>query len=137
MCIRFFNDDIQFILKNKRKISDWLRNIAKEESKTIGNLNFVFVSNEKILELNKKFLKHNDFTDIITFNNSSENDIAGEMYISIETVKENAKYYKVDFKEELYRVMVHGLLHLCGYKDDTENEQKEMRDLENKYLKEL
>ena len=104
--------------------------------KTIDSLNYVFVTNEIILEINKKYLKHNYYTDIITFDNSTtKNNISGEMYISIDTVKQNAKEYQVDFQCELLRVMLHGILHLCGYKDNTEKQQQEMRKIENKYLK--
>ena len=87
-----------------------------------------------MLDINNKYLQHDDYTDIITFDNSIGNTVSGEMYISIETVQSNAKDYQVDFRTELMRVMVHGLLHLCGYKDTSIAEQQEMRALEEKYL---
>ena len=136
MAIRFFSDDIAFKLKEKRKIASWLKSIVLEEEKIIESINYVFVSNEAILKLNNEFLKHNYFTDILTFSHSSSAlRLSGDMYISIDTVESNAIDYKVDFKNELLRVILHGLLHLCGYKDITKSEKKQMRKLENKYLK--
>ena len=134
MAIRYFSDDISFILKEKRKISGWLHNVIAEKRKKTGNLFFIFVSVDKILELNKTYLKKSYLTDIITFDNSTSDEIAGEMYICIDAVKENATRYKVDFRNELLRVMVHGILHLCGYKDKTKAEQEKMREIENKCL---
>ncbi len=134
MAIRFFSDGVSFQPKNKRKISHRLKSVADREGKKIGTLCYVFVSDEKILEINKKFLQHDYYTDIITFDDSSESTISGEMYISIDTVRTNADEYQTDFAEELLRVMIHGVLHLCGYDDKTENEQQQMRAAEAKYL---
>jgi len=109
--------------------------VAEAEKRNIDNVNYIFVSDEIILEMNDNYLKHNYCTDIISFDNSSSfSNISGEMYISIDTVKENAKYYNVDFYDELLRVMIHGLLHLCGYNDDTEAEIIKMREKEGKYI---
>ena len=135
MNIRFFNDHISFELKEKRKIAKWLRSVAEEEKKTIANLSYIFVSDDIMIDINNKYLKHDYSTDIITFDYSLDDTVSGEMYISINTVKENAKDYKVNFYNELHRVIVHGLLHLCGHKDETEAEQKEMREKEDKYMK--
>ena len=136
MAIRFFSDDILFCLKNKRKISNWLKDVANVENKQTGDLSYVFVTDEKILDMNRKYLKHDYYTDIITFDNSpSVSKISGEMYISIETVEQNANEYGVDFENELLRVIVHGLLHLCGYRDDTEESEKMMRQKETGYIK--
>ena len=135
MAIRFFSDDVAFILKKKRKIANWLQNVAFEEKKKIESINYVFVSDETILEMNYKFLKHKYCTDIITFDNSSSViKLSGEMYISVDTVRENAEYYKVDFEKELLRVILHGLMHLCGYNDINDSEIEKMRQVENKYL---
>ena len=135
MSINYFCEEITFNLNGKRKISNWIKEVAAQERKTIDNLCYVFVSDEIILDLNKKYLKHDYYTDIITFDYSTEDIISGELYISINTVKENAKEYKIDFYAELHRVMVHGLLHLCGHKDDTEAQQQKMRQIEDKYIK--
>ena len=134
MAVRFFSDDVAFRPEGKRKMAQWLKEVTAKEGKKIGNLCYVFVSDEKILEINKKFLQHAYYTDIITFDDSADNTISGEMYISIDTVRANANDYQTDFRNELLRVMVHGVLHLCGYNDKTENEQLRMRTLEAKYL---
>ena len=134
MAIRFFSDGLSFQPKNKRKISQWLKQVAVGEGKQIGNLCYVFVSDEKILEINKEFLKHDYYTDIITFDDSTENTISGEMYISIDTVRSNAEKYQSDFCNELLRVIVHGVLHLCGYHDKTKKEKNLMRTKETDYL---
>ena len=134
MSVRFFSDGVSFHLKNKRKISQWLKQVAAEEGKKTGALCYVFVSDEYILEINQKYLQHNHYTDIITFDDSTGNSISGDMYISINTVRSNAEYYQVDFRDELLRVMLHGVLHLCGYQDKTTNGQQDMRAAEAKYL---
>ena len=134
MAIRFFSDGVSFQPKGKRKISHWLRQVATKEGKKTGQLRYIFVSDEIILDINQKYLQHNYHTDIITFDDSANDTISGEMYISIDTVRSNAKDYQVDFNNELLRVMIHGALHLCGYKDTTTEEQREMRAAEDKYL---
>jgi len=134
LAVRFFSDGISFQSIGKRKIAQWLKQTAAREGKKIGSVSYIFVSDEHLLEMNKKYLQHNDYTDIITFDNSTGNNISGEMYISVDTVRENAKYYQTDFHNELLRVMVHGVLHLCGYKDKTISERKKMRAAEDKYL---
>lgn len=134
MAIRYFSDGIAFQLDGKRKISQWIRQVADEEGKNIKNLCYVFVSDKIILDINTQFLKHDTCTDVITFDDSAGDTISGEMYISIDTVRLNANDYQVDFRNELLRVMVHGVLHLCGYKDQTAEEQREMRTAEDKYL---
>jgi len=135
LAIRFFCDSVIFKCKNKRKLANWLKKVTVAEGKKIDILNIIFVSDEIILNINRKFLKHDYLTDIITFDNDSSGDkISGELYISIDTVKMNANDYKEDFQTELFRVMIHGVLHLCGYKDDTDERRQEMRELENKYL---
>ena len=137
MAIRFFSDGVSFQLEGKRKIARWLKQVADKEEKKAGHLFFIFVPDEIILDINNEFLQHNDYTDIITFDNSTNDTISGEMYISIDTVQSNAKEYQVDFRNELLRVMVHGVLHLCGYKDSTAVEQLEIRAAEDKYLKDI
>ena len=134
MAIRFFSDGVSFQPENKRKISHWLKQVAAKEEKKINQLRYIFVSNEIILDINKKYLQHHYYTDIITFDDSTDDTISGEMYISIDTVRLNAKDYQVDFRNELLRVLLHGVLHLCGYSDSTTVEQQEMRAVEDKYL---
>ena len=134
MAVRYFNDGVSFQPEGKRKISQWLKQVAAKEGKKTGHLNFIFVSEEIILDINKKYLHHHHYTDVITFDQSAGNTVSGEMYISVDTVRSNAKAYRADFRNELLRVMVHGVLHLCGYKDQTASERRKMREKEDHYL---
>ena len=134
MAVQFFSDGVSFQPDHKRKISHWLKQVAHKEKKKTGQLRYVFVSDEMILDINKKFLQHNNYTDIITFDDSTDDTISGEMYVSIDTVRSNANDYRVEFHNELLRVMLHGVLHLCGYKDNTASEQQDMRAAEDRYL---
>ncbi|MEO8209019.1 MAG: rRNA maturation RNase YbeY [bacterium] len=123
---RTFKDSVK---KTAGKISD-------EEEKEIGTLNVIFCGDELIREYNKKFLGHDYETDIITFHDVDENGLMeGELLISVDTVKENSKRFKTDFENELMRVVIHGLMHLCGYDDTTVSEKKIIKKKENYYLK--
>src|ERR1017187_5783213 len=102
---------------SKKKLKHWLNRIASLEKKKIKNLSYNFCSDEEVMQINQQFLKHNTYTDIISFDYCEKNSICGEIYISTERVAENATQHKVLFEEELLRVLAHGLLHLCGYKD--------------------
>jgi len=133
--IRYFTDKNKFNLKDKRKIKSWLITVANAEKKIIDNILYIFTSDKEIKKINKKFLNHNYNTDIITFDNSkSEMNISGEMYISIDSIKTNSREYNVSFENELHRVILHGLLHLCGYKDKSKIQKKIMILKENEYL---
>tara|TARA_Y100000385_G_scaffold235493_1_gene249314 strand:- start:101 stop:508 length:408 start_codon:yes stop_codon:yes gene_type:complete len=132
-----FQNTSKFKVKDLRKKKIWLNSISKNEGKEIGNLNFLFVDDKEILKYNKKYLQHESYTDIITFDNSLNNKIAGDIIISLERVNENAKYYGVSYNYELERVMAHGLLHLLGYNDKNKEEKKIIRKKENYYLKNL
>lgn len=130
--IYFFIEDIDFQVNEKRKLVKWIRDTAGQHSFIIDNINYIFVSDAYLLDINKKYLNHTTLTDIITFDNSFFNlGLIGDIYISIERVRENALKYKVDFQEELCRVMIHGLLHLCGFKDKTVSDKELMIDAEN------
>ncbi len=130
--IYFFTEDIDFSLDEKKKLTLWIHTTAEEYSFLVDNINYIFVSDVYLLGINKKYLKHKTLTDIITFDNSFFNlGLAGDIYISIERVKENAVKYKVGFQEELCRVMIHGLLHLCGFKDKNAIDKEKMIDAEN------
>ena len=130
-----FQNTSKFKVKDLRKKKIWLNSISKNEGKDIGSLNFLFVDDKEMLKYNKKYLHHESYTDIITFDNSLNNKIAGDIVISLERVNENAKYYQVSYKYELERVMAHGLLHLLGYNDKNKEEKKIIRKKENYYLK--
>jgi probable rRNA maturation factor len=133
--IEFISELFDFEIDNTDILIGWLKESAGKEGKVIDEITFIFVDNIRILEVNQTYLNHNYFTDIITFNNSFLNTISGEIYICIPQVKANAKLYSVkSFNHELYRVILHGILHLIGYHDYSEEEKGEMRKLENFYL---
>ena len=132
-----FQNISKFKVKDLGKKKIWLNSISKNEGKDIGSLNFLFVDDKEMLKYNKKYLQHESYTDIITFDNSLNNKIAGDIVISLERVNENAKYYQVSYNYELERVMVHGLLHLLGYNDKNKEEKIIIRKKENYYLKNL
>lgn len=127
-------EDIKFEFKHKRLNNAWLKMVAESEVKILGNICIIFCSDNYILDVNIKFLGHDYFTDIITFDYCEGNVLSGDLFISIDSVRENAEYYKTEFSDELNRVIVHGLLHLIGYDDHTDEEQKVMREKENYYL---
>lgn len=131
--IRFFEEG-KYKLANKKLIKRWLHGVVTNEGKLLQDMNIVFCTDEELLEKNIKYLKHNTLTDIITFDYSHEDTTSGEIFISIDRIKDNALTLDVDFFEELCRVMVHGILHLVGYKDKSKSEQLEMRKKEDYYL---
>ena len=133
--IRFFTEDIKFELKKKSELKKWIDSVVTENNKETESINYIFTSDLYLLEINQKYLNHNTLTDIITFNNSSsKNNIEADIFISIERVMDNARALKTQFTEELHRVMIHGVLHLIGFDDKTEQEKSEMRKKENHYL---
>ncbi len=133
MEINFFCENIKEFQFNK-KIKDIIIEMCNNEKKEVGELNFIFCSDEYILKMNKKYLDHDYYTDVITFNYNEKNKISGDVFISKETVFCNADKYGTAFENELNRVMVHGVLHLIGYNDKSEEDKKEMRTKENYYL---
>jgi probable rRNA maturation factor len=126
--------DIPPLLLNTDSICAWIGDVLQKENKQIGSLEYLFCSDEYLLEMNKQFLNHDYYTDIITFDYTEEDLVSGEMYISWERVVDNSKTFSVSEESELLRVIVHGVLHLCGYKDKKEGEKKEMREKENYFL---
>lgn len=130
-----FQNTSKFKVKDLRKKKLWLNSISKNEGKEIESLSFLFVDDEEMLKYNKKYLQHESYTDIITFDNSLEKRIAGDIIISLERVNDNAKFYQVSYNYELQRVMAHGLLHLLGYNDKNKEEKKIIRKKENYYLR--
>lgn len=132
--IVFFNEDIAFHLENSRKIKNWISTIIKKYNRKVGDINFIFCSDQYLLQINNKYLNHNYFTDIITFNYNDDSFISSDIYISIETVKLNATEYKVSFENELKRVMIHGILHLLEFDDKTEAQKIEIRQKEDDAL---
>lgn len=131
--VRFFFEN-KFTLKNRRAIKLWLDQVAKNEKKSIEGVNYIFCDDDYLLEKNIKYLKHNTLTDIISFDYSQGDALLGDVFISTERVAENAVTLGVEQIKELHRVMVHGLLHYCGYKDKTLKEKELMRMKEDYYL---
>ena len=132
--ISYYNEDTDFLFKGKNLNNRWLRMVAGSEVRRIGDISIIFCSDNYILDVNMRYLQHDYFTDIITFDYCEGDKLSGDLFISVDSVRENALYYGTDFADELNRVMVHGLLHLIGYDDHTEEEQKVMREKENYYL---
>lgn len=132
--VSYFLEDVKFEFKHKRVNNAWLKMVAESEVKKLGNINIIFCSDNYILDVNMKYLQHDYFTDIITFDYCEKNILSGDLFISIDSVRENSVFFKTEFADELNRVIVHGLLHLIGYDDHTEADQKLMREKENYYL---
>ena len=133
----YFHSECDFEVDSILTLEPWVKGAIKEEKKELGVINYVFCNDESLLEKNQTYLNHNTYTDIITFDYSEKNCINGDLYISVDRVKENALKFAVPFAVELKRVMIHGILHLIGYKDKSEKEQKLMREKEDFYLKKI
>jgi len=134
VAISFHNEGISFQLKEKNRHKKWIGNIIVTHQKRTGPIAIIFTSNEQLLLMNRAYLNHNYFTDVITFDYSGEGILSGDIYISVEQVFLNADDYGSEASEELRRVMIHGILHLAGYGDSTVEERKKMRKLENEAL---
>lgn len=132
--VSYFQEDIRFELKGKALNNRWLKMVAESEVKKLGPLSIIFCSDNYILDINIKYLQHDYFTDIITFDYCEGDLVSGDLFISIDSVQENALHYNVKFEDELDRVMVHGLLHLIGYDDHTPEETALMRQKEDYYI---
>ena len=132
--IRYFTEDLDFAFKGKSVHNAWLKAVSEEEGRRLGQISVIFCSDPYLLEINRKYLGHDYYTDIITFDYSEGDTISGDLFISVDTVRSNAEYYSADFKDELDRVIVHGVLHLIGYDDHTDEQTAEMRARENHYL---
>lgn len=132
--VSYYTEDITFQFKEKRLTSRWLKFVAESETKRLGDIAVIFCSDHYILDVNMKYLQHDYFTDIITFDYCEGNVLSGDLFISIDSVRENAAFYGSEFADELNRVIVHGLLHLIGYDDHTEEDIAQMRAKENYYL---
>lgn len=132
--IRYYCEDIKFLFKNKIANNRWLKMVAGSEIKTLGDISIIFCSDNYILDVNLRYLHHDYFTDVITFDYCEGDKLSGDLFISVDSVRENAIEFGTEFDEELHRVIVHGLLHLIGYDDHTPDDQKVMRAKEDYYL---
>jgi probable rRNA maturation factor len=132
--IRYFSEGVDFSVPQPRKVVAWIKKVLVKERRKSGDINYIFCTDTYLLGLNQQYLKHNTYTDIITFDYSSGKSIEGEIYISVERVRENANKLDVPFEDELLRVMVHGVLHLCGYQDKEPAQKAQMRKKEEAYL---
>ena len=133
--IHFFSQSFNIPIRNRKKFKFFVDSLLLQEGKKTKSISFIFCTDNELIKLNNDFLKHNYYTDILTFDLSESNyEITADVFISIDRVKENAKIFRVSFKKELHRVMIHGLLHLCGYKDQKKSDVKKIRLIEDKYL---
>jgi probable rRNA maturation factor len=133
--LKFFSEEIDFKLPFPLKTSKWIKTISKSDGYDLGDLNYIFCSDEYLLEINKQYLDHDYYTDIITFDNSEEEGkIEGDIYVSVDRVKENAEEFGVDFESEMRRVLIHGLLHLMDYTDTSDELKTQMRAKEDECL---
>lgn len=130
-----FNYELDFKLEDETAYSDWLSKVISSEIKNEGDINYIFCDDNYLLEINLQYLDHDTLTDIISFDYSVGNELHGDIFISIDRVRENASDFKVSFEEELKRVLVHGVLHYCGYKDKSEEDEKLMRQKEEEKMK--
>ena len=127
-----FSSTVKIKTPSKKTLKIWVEKIVASEKRKLKSLAYNFCSDEELFQKNKQFLNHSTYTDIITFDYSDENFLTGEIYISADRVKENAEKFKISFEDELVRVMAHGVLHLCGYKDKSPLQQKQMRAAEDR-----
>jgi rRNA maturation RNase YbeY len=132
--VSFFTEDVRFPFSQKRFTSNWLKFVAQHEGRKLGDISVIFCSDPYILDVNKKYLQHDYYTDIITFDYCEGDVLSGDLFISVDSVRENASFYGTDFENELNRVIVHGVLHLIGYDDHTEEDIAVMRSKEDFYL---
>jgi len=132
--IRYFSEDTAFLYKGKRLTSNWLKQVAEQEGKRIGQIGVIFCSDPYLLGINREYLGHDYYTDIITFDYCEGKLLSGDLFISIDTVRDNAAFYGTTFDNELHRVIVHGLLHLIGYDDHSDADIAAMRAAEDRSL---
>jgi len=133
--VYFFFQEVNPTLRHRNDLKRFIEYVFKQEGKIVDTINYIFCTDNALLDINRKFLKHDFYTDIITFDLSESDVVTAEIYISVDRVKENALQHKTSFKQELYRVLFHGVLHLCGYGDKKEEEIQLMRKKEDFYLR--
>lgn len=129
--IQYIAEEVKLPVIEKMKVNRWIKEIANDYSKKVGDIAYIFCSDEKILEVNNQYLQHDYYTDIITFDYTEGNIISGDIFISVDTVRSNAEEFKVSYETELLRIIIHGILHLCGHDDKTPELRIEMSKKEN------
>ncbi|MEL7585779.1 MAG: rRNA maturation RNase YbeY [Prolixibacteraceae bacterium] len=137
MSINFYYEDVTVLRLAKRNLRTWINLAVREESKRTGEINFIFCSDEYLLQVNQQYLEHDYYTDIITFDYVEGDIVSGDIFISTDRIKENAVIFKVSFADELNRIMIHGILHLLGYQDKEAEEKRLMTEKEDHYLSKL
>ena len=135
MAVSYFAEDVKMPAIKKGETTDWIRRVASEYGKKCGDIAYIFCSDEKILEVNKAYLQHDYYTDVITFDYTEGDKISGDIFISVDTVRSNAEQFGTDYDEELHRIIIHGVLHLCGINDKGPGEREIMTRHENEALK--
>lgn len=134
MAVLYYSYNVKVPSFKRREVTSWIKSVAALHNKKVGTIGYLFCDDEKILEVNKQYLQHDYYTDIITFDYNEGDTLFGDIYISLDTVRTNAQEFGVSYEEELYRVIIHGVLHLCGINDKTPEEQKVMTECENQAL---
>lgn len=134
MSISYHTVQVAFPPIKRRETSQWVKTVADRHGKRVGEIAYIFCNDEEILRVNREYLDHDYYTDIISFDYTEENRISGDLFISLDTVRTNAEKYHTSYDEELKRVIIHGVLHLCGFKDKTDEDEKLMREKENEAL---
>ena len=134
MAIIYQSEDIKFPPIKRRIISKWIKLVVATYQRQVGDISYIFCSDEKILQINNEYLQHDYYTDIITFDYNDESVVSGDLFISLDTIKTNAEQFATDYLDELHRVIIHGVLHLCGINDKNPSEQDQMTLCENKAL---
>lgn len=134
MAVSYQTDGVRMPSIKRRETTDWIKRVAATYGKKVGEIAYIFCSDEKILEVNREYLQHDYYTDIITFDYCEGDKISGDLFISLETVKSNSEEFKTDYDEELHRTIIHGILHLCGINDKGPGEREIMEQAENKAL---
>ncbi|MCD6366202.1 MAG: rRNA maturation RNase YbeY [Bacteroidales bacterium] len=134
MKILFFNEDVSLPVFSKSKISNWITRCIIDENFQVGTINFIFVSDDYLLKMNRQYLNHDYFTDVISFDYCEEKTVSGDIFMSVDRIRDNASDLELDFTDEVFRVMIHGILHLMGYHDKTGEEKKQMRAKEDEAL---
>lgn len=137
MAISFNFIETKDVVSQKNKVKSWIKSVAEKRGFKVGEISYIFCSDDYLLDINKTYLKHDFYTDIITFDYTDAKKISGDLYISIDRIRDNAQELNLGFEQELHRVIIHGVLHILGLKDKTEEEAKEMRKAEEECLKSL